>query len=267
VLLLLTVLVLGPLASDWSTAAYLGAPQTWEYLLCNLAYAHRWFLPGVFEDLPYTGVVNGSLWSLRVEVLAYLGLALAGIVGLLRTGWAYVPAAVLALLALHLWVPVLGTGDYLWPLTMFGLGSMAWVQRQRLPLGTVVLLTLVVACWATAGSAAFRLLLALTLAYGCLWAAYVPRLLWGYNRFGDYSYGLYLYAFPIQQGMVGLWQLSSVWSQFVLAALITLAFAIGSWHGIEKPCLDAFRRRRNRGRQPPDAGDQPSASKDMPTVE
>lgn len=267
VLLLLTVCVLGPWASQWRAPAYLASPQTWDYLLGNLLYAHRWHLPGVFEELPYAGVVNGSLWSLRVEMLAYLALAMAGIAGLLRHASVYLLSTLLALLALHQWAPVLGSGDYLWPLTMFGLGSMAWVFRDRLPLGTPLLLALVLACVFAVGSAWFRGLLALALGYGCLWLAYVPRLLWPYNRVGDYSYGLYLYGFPVQQSLVWIFQLTSIWTQFLAAAAITLVLAAASWHGIEQPCLRALRRWRAAQPAPARARPQPSPSKAMPTVE
>lgn len=265
VLLLLTVLVLGPMTSHLPVSDYFANAGTWEYLLGNLVYAPRWTLPGVFEGLPYPEVVNGSLWSLRVEVLAYLALAAAGTWGLLKHRMLYLPACLLAALVLHQ-LPVLGTGDYLWPLTMFALGSVSWTQRDRLPLGAAHLLLLLLACALSAGSPPFRGLLAVTLGYAALWVAYVPRL-WSYNRLGDYSYGLYLYAFPVQQTLIWAWQFESVWLQFLSASMISGALAVVSWHGLEKPVLD-WRRHRHRATGAAAAsGTQPSASKDIPTVE
>lgn len=264
-LLLLTLLVLGPMTSQLPVAVYLAHAGTWEYLFGNLVYAPHWTLPGVFAGLPYPDVVNGSLWSLRVEVLAYLALAAAGVWGLLKHRMLYLPASLLALLGLHQ-LPVLGTGDYLWPLTMFALGSLAWTQRDRLPLGTAYLLLLSLACVLSIGQPPFRGLLAVTLGYAALWAAYVPRL-WSYNRLGDYSYGLYLYAFPVQQTLIWAWQLDSIWIQFLLASIISGALAAASWHGLEKPVLDWHRRRSRAKQASPTGATQPSASNDMPTVE
>lgn len=59
---------------------------------------------------------------------------------------------------------------------------------------------------------------------------------------GDYSYGIYLYAGPIQQSVV--WALGPANSFLANAALsipITAAFAMLSWHLVEKPFLKVKR--------------------------
>src|SRR5215218_4877934 len=81
----LTAFVLGPLVTTLSTAAYLSDPQTWIYpVRVTLLFPFGAGLPGVFEDSIYPGTVNGPLWSLPVEVFAYLVLAVLGMAGLLR---------------------------------------------------------------------------------------------------------------------------------------------------------------------------------------
>jgi peptidoglycan/LPS O-acetylase OafA/YrhL len=59
-----------------------------------------------------------------------------------------------------------------------------------------------------------------------------------FDRHGDYSYGIYIYAFPVQQmlSLVGAnrWGLGAY---FVLSLLGTLPLAALSYHLVEKPCL------------------------------
>lgn len=61
-----TTLVLGPLVSTLSVREYLSHPGTWEYLFSNIFLRPAYLLPGVFENNPYAGGVNGSLWALPV---------------------------------------------------------------------------------------------------------------------------------------------------------------------------------------------------------
>jgi peptidoglycan/LPS O-acetylase OafA/YrhL len=66
----------------------------------------------------------------------------------------------------------------------------------------------------------------------------------------DYSYGMYIYAFPL---MMLLYAVFPVRSHFTLALLnlfTTLPVAALSWHLLEKPALDAFRRRRKLSQDP-----------------
>ena len=58
-----------------------------------------------------------------------------------------------------------------------------------------------------------------------------------FNRLGDYSYGLYVYAFPIQQVIASFMKGIQPQSLFGVSFFITLAFAVLSWHLVEKPML------------------------------
>ena len=57
-------------------------------------------------------------------------------------------------------------------------------------------------------------------------------------RSGDYSYGLYVYAFPLQQFMIALLGTNaSPLPVLLLSAAATFPLAILSWHAVEKPAL------------------------------
>jgi peptidoglycan/LPS O-acetylase OafA/YrhL len=81
--------------------------------------------------------------------------------------------------------------------------------------------------------------------YLVLWFAYVPGgFIRRYNRVGDYSYGTYIFAFPLQQLVMMLKPDASVLTLTLLAGLGTLVFAMLSWHLIEKPCMALLSRKR-----------------------
>jgi peptidoglycan/LPS O-acetylase OafA/YrhL len=97
------------------------------------------------------------------------------------------------------------------------------------------------------------------LAYLLFYMAYVPAgILRAYNRVGDYSYGYYIYAFPIQQTIAAAIPGISVLGMVLSAGVATLACAILSWHLVEHRALelksvaaDRTRRLFGRTRQSP----------------
>ena len=73
----------------------------------------------------------------------------------------------------------------------------------------------------------------------------------GLTRFGDLSYGLYLYGWPVEQSVrFALGDGAAWWQTFVLALPIAVALAYTSWHLIERPALALARRRAREDRQP-----------------
>lgn len=66
--------------------------------------------------------------------------------------------------------------------------------------------------------------------------AYVP-LVGAYRRFGDYSYGVYIYAFPVQQILAKLLSPLSPMELFAWSAPLTLLLAVLSWRFVESPAL------------------------------
>ena len=122
---------------------------------------------------------------------------------------------------------------------MFFVGASFYAFRQHVKvtwLGFVATLI----CWALA----FRHPLfmfpvyLITIGYALLFLAYVPGgFVRGYNRFGDISYGIYIYAFPVQQAVVASFPGASVMVMIVMSTLITIPLAVLSWHFVEKRAL------------------------------
>ena len=249
---LLFSIVLGIFFTSLPLAGYLADGETWKYFYKNLLMLKsEYSLPGVFLDVPYPDVVNGSLWTLRYELKMYLGLAVLGLLGLLRGkvfGFfllGYLAWYLFANWALLAWPKLDVSAEMLRLSFCFVLGGVCAHYARYLILRLEICLVLVAGGWLSIGSPLFQTLISLLIAYGVLYLAYVPKgWLLQFNRLGDYSYGTYLYAFPIQQALTALIPGLQPWPMFAYASLLTLACAVFSWHLIEKPAL-VYARRRN----------------------
>jgi peptidoglycan/LPS O-acetylase OafA/YrhL len=185
-------------------------------------------------------VVDGPLWSLPSEVLMYLMLAALGALGLLRL------PVIGALLAAGLVGIVLDTaaseiyllGSALWLLPFFAAGMALYKLRARAFDPRIALVAL-------AGLAAsiplgrFILLFPIFGSYLVLYVALERRLpVMPAARFGDLSYGLYIYGWPVEQFVT--WLLGGAapwWRVFALSLPAAAAVAFLSWHLVEAPAL------------------------------
>ena len=89
------------------------------------------------------------------------------------------------------------------------------------------------------------------LPYLVLFIAYVPSRLLAYNNLGDYSYGVYIYAFPVQQAIVAVAPGISVIELVASAFLVTLLLAVASWHLVEVHALALKKFARPSAAPPP----------------
>ena len=237
VVILLSVFVLGPLATTLSAGAYFSSPGTWSYLL-YLVMVPRYFLPGVFETNPVNHV-NASLWTMILEALCYLALFIAGKLKLLRKRLVplYLSAYVLSAVALFGLRPGLASAyvSYLRPLYFFAAGVIFHIYRERISLdGRISLISgvLFIALFALG-----RANLAMVTCLPWLMAAMIfarRQLPEAPGRLGDYSYALYLTAFPLQQLWRG-WVPGSGAALHVLLVLVSsAAVVLPLYYGVEK---------------------------------
>ena len=239
----LVTIALAAWSSAHPLAAFLADRETPDFAWqAATAFDVRDRLPGAYASNPYPDSVNGSLWTLPVEMRLYVALGIAGLAGLLtrRRAWLLLVVALVALFFVEpAWFPLAKYGPATQDLALvFALGSLAYVWRDRLELSaTAALVAVVVIAWNPAGLGRGWLFEPL-LAYVLLVTAYHPRLAWpAFNRIGDYSYGLYIYAFPIQQTVARLVPGVEPVAMFALAFPPTLALAAISWHLVEMPAL------------------------------
>lgn len=248
VMLALSVLALGAYFTTLPLSSYYRSETVWSYLaMCgSLVGGVAFNLPGVFGDNPYANAVNGSLWSMPFEVRMYIGLAAVWWVvrctvgaheRFLRLAVLVIFASASALLAYKHFHD--STGKLAKLLFMFSCGSAYHVLREKIPMDSSIFWAALIALAASAfHTPTFFYIYCITLAYILFYLAYVPGgAIRGYNRLGDYSYGLYIYAFPVQQAVAAALPGVSVATMVVVSGSITLVLAVLSWHLLEERAI------------------------------
>lgn len=238
--------LLGAMVSTLPLVDYFSHSATWKYLGLNLLFELRYQLPGVFASNPYPNAVNGSIWTLPAETMMYVLVALMGLATLLRRArlGAVLLIALLAMLSVDpgtvMKIPYIDSLNYAPAVRCFLLGMLFYLLRDRIPLhgaGVVGLFALVMLL--KQNQPPGTLLVCVLITYTALWLALHPRLrLPVPDRIGDVSYGLYLFAFPIQQTLVWFKPNIGPWLLFAASFCITFIVAWCSWHALEKPALN-----------------------------
>lgn len=240
VCLILTAFVLGPIVTTLPLGEYLKRPEPWRYVFYNSFFDIRVHeLPGVVFVNNQTGAeVNGSLWSLGCEFDMYLMVLVLGVLRLIR-----LPVC-LALLALGMaciaFPDALGfLGVWGWTLSFFAAGMVLYKLRDtRIFDGRVALLALA----GLALSIPLRQFILLFPLFGCYLALYLalnPKLpIIPATKFGDLSYGLYIFGWPSEELVIWLMHGQATWWQeFLLSTLLAGSLAFLSWHLVEKRAL------------------------------
>ena len=242
---LFCVAVIGWTVTTLPAGAYWSDATTWRFLLGTPFFGILAVLPGVFEKLPYPLAVNGSLWTIPVEVWCYVVAALLAAATLLRRPLILTAALAVALAACAAfpqatltWLPSGGYGTVPGLVLSFIFGVWLHACGRRVPLSLPVAATALVLLVLSSRSSLFRVAYFTCVPYVALVLAYHPRLLWRrYLRLGDYSYGTYVLAFPVQQFLVWRFGLTQPLAFFPIALCAMLPLAMLSWHFVERPAL------------------------------
>ncbi|MCE9672354.1 acyltransferase [Myxococcus stipitatus] len=235
--LLATALLLGGAVTTLPLKEYFTATATYTFLARNLLLVEpQWTLPGVFETNVYVGAVNGSLWTLKYEVGFYLLVLALGRAKLLRRAWALVAWALTAGMSL-LHIGRLG----FWPELglYFGGGLVLYLWRDRVRMNPwLALLSAAVLIVTAMMGTGLRVAMGSFGAYLVLYLAFLPSRLANFGRRGDISYGVYIYAFPVQQ-TVAAWMGGPTpwWWNAALAVPLIWLLGVLSWRLIEQRAL------------------------------
>jgi peptidoglycan/LPS O-acetylase OafA/YrhL len=241
----LSVLVFGPLLTTLSLQDYFANPHTLGYLR-NIGLYITYYLPGIFETNRVPNAVNGSLWSLPVEFTMYIMVGILGLIGSNR--WVFLALGLMSAIINVCWA---WETDKMWVVYAFDLrqvficGTYFWAGalffkfncRRYFSLSGTLMAAAALLClepWAhVLQIAAWILLPVVVLSFALSHSPLLERL----TRNGDYSYGFYLYAFPVQQAVVYLYPKIKIVEYVAVCSVVTLFFAVLSWHMIERRVL------------------------------
>ena len=243
---ILVVIAVGAMVSPLPLAAYFHHPLTMEFIYYNALFvSYHYSLPGVFTSHPHP-LANGSYWTLPLEAFMYVMVAALAV----SKRWFKRGLPVLLLL-LYGWYALTPAQDGATFLTMslplllknavfFFAGSFFYVYREQLTFSAWAALAALVLIILSFPFKNGVIVMVALLPYIVLYVAFLPlpRLARFSSRV-DYSYGLYLYHWPIEQLIIHYYGIQTipVLVFFALSYGLTLLAAILSWHLIEAPAL------------------------------
>jgi len=236
----LSALLVGLVFTRLPIPQYLSSGSFYAYFL-NIVGDIHFYLPGVFEDNPFPRMVNGQLWTIPYELECYLALILLAVSTATRRRLAFI--AIVAALSVALTVRVLH-GHPISPFTRvpgrvlvfcFLAAVSLYLYRDTIPYSGVLGAISAVSAAVSLQIPDASYLAAFPVAYLTVWIGLMrpPAI-----PFGDLSYGVYLFHWPIQQSIVHMVPSIHAWWLLMLLSLPPSAICAWlSWNLIEKPIL------------------------------
>lgn len=236
------LLVIGPLTTPLPLSEYFADSKTAAFLT-NIFLMTRYELPGVFASNPFPEVVNGSFWTLPLEGLMYCSVLLLGALKLLNRRMVLLGLGVLVVGQFFV-LPALGVESVtIRKLVRLGLffygGAALYLYQDQVRWDGRIALLLLATSVLALESPAWFIVHMLTLPYLVIYLAYarVPKVA-QFGRYGDFSYGMYIFGFPVQQLIIHWFGADINLALFALSSLaVTLCFAVLSWRLVEAPAL------------------------------
>lgn len=240
VAVLITVFILGPITTSLPLGEYFSHKETYVYLIVNPTLTTYFYLPGVFEDYGLKGLVNGALWSIQWEFMLYILILFLGIIRLLNV---YILTILYILSTIFITSLVANDDDSVtrvFCVLMFVSGSIIFYTLKKITnrnkhIITILCIILVVF------SAIYDIgyFIPLAFAWLIIHFAYIkiPHIC-NIRKFGDYSYGIYLYHYPIIKALIYFSNGQIILINLLaMSTLLSFAFAFLSWHLIERKAL------------------------------
>lgn len=235
-------ILLGGFITNLQLHNYLLNKETWMYFLKNTTLVvNQFYLPGVFSHLK-DRTINASIWTIFIEVECYLVLLL-GAYQIVTRKWLYLACFVL-FQALRVYMTVINhiqikhldlPADFTFG-TYFYLGSLMYRFKDDIRFKWFYANILLAIALATVYTFLEAITLSVFFAYCFIIIGTSKSVI--HLKGCDLSYGIYLYAFPLQQLVVLCLGYSiNVWLHIAISTLLASILALLSWTFIEKPFL------------------------------
>lgn len=241
--------VAASLLSTYAPGDYFSS-QLMKYLAANLVFLNFLHpnLPGVFEG-NLLQAVNGALWTLKIEVAFYLFVPLAVLAfrkfGRLSVMMALYVCSMIYAMTMEGMAAKTGQGFYFelqrqlpGQLVFFIAGAASYYYLESLVKYVKWLVPMAVAAFVLQSWLPWGVIQPVALAVLVISFACVFPVLGNFDKYGDFSYGIYIVHFPILQLMIaqGFFR-ESPWTGLLFAAVLVMVAAFMLWHLVEKPFL------------------------------
>lgn len=242
---LFSACIVGLAVTELPVFEYLKHPDTKSFIVRNIWLVDnviQYSLPGVFTEIPYKYAVNGSLWTLPWEIYMYSSIF---ILFLIRQNKINITLGIsCAVVYFVFFVQKFNLYDiqFISPtslklMVMFYTGVLFYLARNYIKLNLGILAVICGVYYVAKDYSVAKVMYPIVVSYALLSFAYlVNGKISSYNKIGDYSYGTYIYAFPIQQ-MIVFYFAPGAWELFFYSAIATVMLAVPSWHYIEAPSM------------------------------
>lgn len=259
--LIMSTLILGPIVSNYKYIDYIKTGDPFKYIIHNITFGifgFHYSLVDVYSNNPFPSSINASMWTLPYEVACYLMILLFAVFGILSKKERFLAIFIISLLFAYYSfksgnIPIVVDDTY-WllganhikPLIELGgffmSGTCIYIFRDKIPFSKWIFISLMLLLLFFMKIGYFKYGLLFFLPYITMYLSILPSKI-DLRKFGDFSYGSYIYAFPIQQFLINILpiKLSFIWF-FVISTIAILIVAIISWYLIEKPFLHLKRK-------------------------
>ncbi|HHS9742997.1 TPA: acyltransferase family protein, partial [Raoultella ornithinolytica] len=234
----ITAFIIGLIFTSLPISEYFKSNQPILYVLKNMLLETQYFLPGVFEKNSHG--VNGSLWTIHYEVLAYITLGSLYLIGLGKARW--LASLLCLIIIIEPFMPYKGMlfassdNNAIYLLApSFALGALLAINKNSYRTNVYLPFLLFIAQFIFNNEVISSLLMCISM---CLLMLHISslKMVIGLNLKHDISYGVYLWGFPIQQIISQNLSVPPI-VNITASILLTIAVAFASWFLIEKPSL------------------------------
>lgn len=244
---LLSALILGPLFTSLALSNYFTHPQFFAYFWNVVGHVH-FMLPGVFDNNPYPNVVNGQLWTVPFELYCYVALGVISLANVKRAPWVVAMGAI-TILILYIVLKIFRDGGVpgyiVGPvpgallIIFFLIGVLVYLIKEYIPYSHYIgIFSLLISSISLSILPYGEFISIIPVSYFTVYIGLMNPSRTFFVEGADYSYGLFLYGYPIQQALVAMNDIFQNWAiNFIFTMVFGLLFAAMSWHAVEKPAL------------------------------
>jgi peptidoglycan/LPS O-acetylase OafA/YrhL len=228
-----------------SSNNYWNQKDTYTYARNIFLLAPQQEISGVFENNQLKSIINGPLWSLQYEFLCYILISFLGKFKLLNIKFIF--SFYFLTFFVYLLIPRLHENNAAEIVQYFFGGSLLYLSKFKLKSSTILYLPILLLLFISIQFGFFKSWLALIGTILIIELGKSKNII-NLEKIGDFSYGLYIYSFPIQQTVAQYFPDSKWYINFVISLTLTLAISAFSWHFIEKTALKYKKNISNEGK-------------------